>query len=248
MEELRTFLESHRTSDKQLTKFISLAGGKYDISLEDKDLFYSLYGKAAPFFTEKSYIPLVYKVPNISLQPLMIDIDLRTIENPLIDSIAHAKFCQCLAIELARLTNASDISYFIVTKDNPYKKKYNDKICFASGCHIYFMLVRIPLSLAKHMLDYGVSRCLEYYNQYNPINEPSEIVDSRIPKRSNGLCLIASFKGPESGGQYQIRIIGKTFADGRVEEQFVQKDEFFENLPQNIEKLGLTIRKFFPRL
>ena len=160
MEGLQEFLKSHRTSDKKITNFISLLGGKFFIPEAEKERFYEVYSKAAPHFTEQCYVPLVYKCPNISLQPLMIDIDIRTVELPGIDIIPHSKFAQCLARELARITQTTGVSYFIVKKDNPYEKKFGGTLCFASGAHIYFPHVRIPLSLAKHMLEYGVSQCL----------------------------------------------------------------------------------------
>lgn len=232
MDSLRTFLKTHLTSDKLLTNFISLLGGKFNIPSDKKETFYALYSKAAPFFTETDYIPLVYKTPPINCQPLMIDVDLRTVKNPAVDIISHSKFAQCLAAEIVRITKSEGVSYFIVTKDSPYQKKFKGETCFASGAHIYFPHIRIPLSLANHMLVFGVSKCLSFYQQFQPINEPCDIVDSRIPKRSNGLCLLASFKAPKTGGRYTVQLIGNVFANGTVEEQLMETTDFFDNLPQ----------------
>ena len=230
MDELRIFLDTHRTQDKKKTNFISLKGGKFCVPKQDAAKFFSLFATAAPLFTETTYVPLVYKTPALSLQPLMVDIDLRTRDTPSIGPNHHAKFAVFLARELARVTKLPGVSYFVVTKHASYQKKFKKATCHASGAHFYFPHVRIPLSVAKHILDYGVQHCLEYYGQFEPLNEALDIVDARVIKRSNGLCLLGSFKGPSTGGQYRVRLMGNAFADGRVEEQVLHKSDFFDTL------------------
>ena len=79
---------------------------------------------------------------------------------------------------------------------------------YKNGFHIYFGNVLITLAIAQKIKSYAERIVMSYYKKFNPINEPSDIIDNRVITRKNGLMLIGTFKKPRSGGQYMLKLKG----------------------------------------
>ena len=70
LENLLTFLKRTSVSTGEYN-FVSLRGGKYNITSENRQEFLDLYCQAVPFFTENNSPSLVWKTPQYDYLPLI---------------------------------------------------------------------------------------------------------------------------------------------------------------------------------
>ena len=80
VENLTEFLKRSRVSEEPYN-FVSLRGGKFNITHANRREFLELYCEAAPHFNEQVAPSLVWKTPNYEHLPLIFDIALHLAED-----------------------------------------------------------------------------------------------------------------------------------------------------------------------
>ena len=198
MKQFEKYLKQFAVPKHSFATFGRLKGGDglYYIPVKEQKTFWKHYCDAIKDFTNERHIPLVYRPPNIEYVPLHFDIDIRT-NHAITLSIEYAmKLFRKLDLKCDALFVAKDAGYW-----KTYKKT-GEKYC--SGQHIYIQN-SITLEEALTIRKRAVSFISEVYHDIPYTNSEEDVVDTKIPSRSNGLMLMGTFKSRNSGGQYNIK-------------------------------------------
>ena len=223
---LKTFLETYRAKKGEPRNFVCLKKstgifrqGNFFIPENKQEELWSLWGKAAPDFTESNCPTLVYKPPERTVQPLQLDVDLRFEQKTEVPLKQHVGFAEMLATKLVEICQQT-VEFYVVSKTSGYFKLFKSagKSLYTNGAHVYFSNVRIPKRVAREVKKYAESICLDFYGHLQPVNSPSDIIDNAVVERSNGLVCIGTFKGPKQGGRYMLRQMGAVERNGQISE------------------------------
>ena len=127
----------------------SLRNGLYEIPKNKKDQFYKLVKAAIPQFNSSSAPSLVFRPPKLKMQPLFLDVDLKTSVEIPNDLERLEQLANTVAQFLKSKQPALDVHCFIVHKPSGYWKTLaSGKKQFATGGHIYYPKMRIEKQLA----------------------------------------------------------------------------------------------------
>jgi len=229
MESLANFLNTFRVERGSPANLGSLKGGLFNIPPARAQEFYKLYVSAAKTFTEDSHTAFVFRPPECELQPLFVDLDVKTTDAIPLALKTFVKFAEITAKHLSGL-HKGPIRFLVVTKKEGYfDNKQNYGRVFCTGSHIYYPDVRLSLAEAKQVRLATLGCVDQVFGHLSPRNGPDDIVDARIPHRSNGLMMLGDFKRKAAGGRYMIRHVG-VFDQGVCSHQPCAPEDFWEHL------------------
>ena len=207
---LANFLAKHSVpKGTKSANWGSLKQGLFEIPLQNKDEFYELVRKSIPGFTQRSCPSLVFRPPKTKLQPVFFDVDLKSTCEVQNDLDRLQKLADALAGIMRKLNNEARLDCFIVHKDLGYWKSVKRQKLFCTGGHIYFPLLRETKETALKVRSGAVALVKAIYPEEHFTNGADDILDLRIPARSNGLMMLYDYKKGGAGGQYKIRSFGK---------------------------------------
>ena len=193
METLVEFLGDFRVEKGSPANLGSLQGGLYNIPPEKAQEFYELYLTAAKTFTEEKHTAFVFRPAESEKQPLCIDLDVKTEHEVPIAVGSFVKYAERMASLLTK-HHEGPIKFLVVTKQSGYFKKVKHEKFFCTGGHVYYPDVRISLADAKQVRLASLDCVDQIFGHLHPCNDEGDIVDQRIPHRSNGLMLIGDYK------------------------------------------------------
>ena len=147
---LNNFLSDRKVISGEYN-FVSLRGGKYQVSREAKKEFLELYCKAAPFFTEDNAPSLAWKTPNTDYLPLIFDVDLHIAEDV---TFSHETFIELAKIIMYHVSceiKDTGMGIVLTRKQHCYRKKTDKGFVFKTGFHMFVFGVLVSKPLALHI-------------------------------------------------------------------------------------------------
>jgi len=191
-----------------------MAGGKYQINIDDYEKFKKLYLRSYPKFTKTTGTQLIPK--NGGVSPIFIDIDLRLTE---ITSIPDQVFID-LAQEIVKQMDIDVVEAVLTRRVAAYTCTKGKKAVIKHGFHIYISEKRNR----QYQMDLR-EKCLKnidwsVFDRYNNMLQPKDIYDSALAKQSNGLMMIGDRKVADCTPHY-------IFFSGRWDAQKLTHDKRF---------------------
>ena len=228
MENLRQFLSVKRVLDKSPYNLLSLRGGKWYILPCERAEFFRLYKAAARTFTKTQHRAFVFVPPKGELQPLCIDVDIKTKS----EIGQHTDLHHQLAVRIAGLLEKEGpIEYLVVQKPAGYWKtlKNKDENVYCTGCHLLFPGTNVSPSCAEKNRLASCKHVSEIFGHFDMANSVDSVLDKRVTNRVNGLMFLYDYKGEGFGGQYQVKIAGKYQEEAHTFDQYTG-DQYLEKL------------------
>ena len=205
MEIFKTYLKKFSVpKGTKNARFGDLKGGLYYVPTNEQGAFWKLYCSAIEESNAEKYLSLVYRPPKTKIQPLCLDIDIRT-EEVFDFSIEYST-------ELFRQLDLGTDAVF-VQKESGYWKTYKnpERKLFCTSSHIYVLGRKYNREEALKIRERAVELVPAVFKDIPVVNPKpkknvyEEIVDLKLPARSNGLMLVGSYKGTSKGGQYLMK-------------------------------------------
>ena len=203
LQNLLTFLKQIHVSEGEYN-FVSLRGGKYQVSREASKKFLELYCKAAPFFTEDNAPSLAWKTPNTDYLPLIFDVDLHIAEDVTFSNETFIELAKIIMYHVSCEIKDTGMGIVLTRKQHCYRKKTDKGFVFKTGIHMFVFGVLVSKPLALHIRDIILAGpflplFLEKHNILNPAND---VLDKSVcPCGKNGLLMLADYKGQKNTGK-----------------------------------------------
>ena len=197
VENLIAFLRDHASSGE--FNFVSLRGGKYQITKESQQAFLELYCKAAPFFTEQNATSLTWRTPKQDFLPLIFDIDLQVAEEVAFSNETFIELAQMIMFYVSSEIKDLGMGVVLTRKQRCYPKG----TVFKTGFHMFVFGILVSKELAlkirNRILEGDLPRFLE---QHHIINPPHDVLDKSVcPFGKNGLVMLSDYKRERNTGK-----------------------------------------------
>ena len=147
VENLTEFLKRSRVSEEPYN-FVSLRGGKYNITHENRREFLELYCSAAPHFNEQVAPSLVWKTPKYEHLPLIFDIDLHIAEDHTFPNQTFIELARIIMYHVSSEIKDLGMGVVLTRKQRCYKKKTEQGEVYKTGFHMFVFGVLVSKQLA----------------------------------------------------------------------------------------------------
>jgi len=238
---LKRWLQKYRVRPGSPANLASLKGGLWYILPKERGTFFEKYAAAVKASKGNDYLCFVFRPPtkNVKLQPLMFDIDIKTLKKIPVDTEAFVKLAQALAKDIAA-QQTGKVEFCVVTKREGYfkqRKKEGDSI-FCTGAHFYFPKTVVDVQFAERIRQAAIAHVPDIFGHLHFVNTPDDVMDKRIPTlRANGLMMIGSFKPQKIGvGMYCVKYVG-TLQGGNFTGKHMSEPQFLDCFGDSLEEL-----------
>lgn len=134
-------------------------------------------------------------------------------------------FARVVAQKLQAELKQEVTTWYLVMKDKGYWAKIKGENVFKTSFHLYFARSRVSLADSKRFRTFCIERVREHFGCINYINSESDVVDQRIPLRTNGLMMVSDFKPGAKGGRYAVKVAA-SLHKGKFIEDYLTKEKF----------------------
>jgi len=196
MKALKTFMNEHRTDNKDCT-FLSLRGGKFLVPREKAEEFLELYCASLEDHTCETCMSLVWRPPHDYWKPMIFDFDFKKKDNtPLSDAIL-IEIAEHACSALQEVTKSQSFAVILTKRAEPYQAfdKKKKLTIFKSGMHMYVLGMLVSQKVAQLTRRKLIERLEPILSQCELLNTVDDVVDDKVtPVGKNGVVMCNSFK------------------------------------------------------
>ena len=186
-----TWVYSHKKhhSEKEKYNFVSLRGGKFNIS--DSDTFFKLFCRDYVKLSQTNAFPLVFRGPREKLTPFYLDVDLELEEDVSIPTGVFIEMTHQFLLILKEVLQTNEVWKVIISRRTGSYWKDNLR-CFKNGFHVLIPNLRVTPDV---MTRFRTALLADGYwytllREFKIRNKPESVIDVAITARRNGLLLL----------------------------------------------------------
>ena len=193
--QLDKFMTSHRvTKSSQEITHTKIPGGKFSISDEDLEEFYTLYQTVISSTTQTQSLPRITEKPR-HYSPVRIDLDFRyrasAAERRYTIDMVHATIlCYMKVMENWLALTEEDRLCFVTEKPHPVvntriPKNEQDEFIIKDGVHLFFPYLLVPTEMQLRFREEVLLLMTDIFSDMELINSLSDVVDKAVIDKNN---------------------------------------------------------------